>query len=193
MSKAAIGWLIAAIVVIGGITIYAMSGSDQVKSDEITGKTETQTTASGRSIKELIADGKPQMCTFSNSSDTSESSGTIYIANGLVRGDFTTTVKGSGGSTVVSHMLVNNGFNYVWTSDSDQGFKIALSESEQTPQAVGQGGQYQAVNYDEKLNYKCQDWALEGSRFAMPVGITFLDMDKALEGMPKIPAPPADR
>src|SRR3989344_9044863 len=148
MSKAAIGWLIAAIVVIGGITIYAMSGSDQVKSDEITSKTETQTTASGRSIKELIADGKPQMCTFSNSTDTTESSGTIYIANGLVRGDFTTTVKADGvSSKVESHMLVNNGFNYIWTSDSNQGFKIALSESEQTPQAVGQGGQYQAVNY----------------------------------------------
>src|SRR5690348_5372006 len=75
-------------------------------------QTKNQTAKQGQgSFKELMASGQPQKCDSSFSSQGNTSTGTIYVAAGQMRGDFSTEVQGK---TMQSHMIVKDQTVYNW-------------------------------------------------------------------------------
>lgn len=119
-----------------------------------------------QSIQQLVAIGNPVTCTFSTTTANGAESGTIYIANGMVAGDFTATAP-SGGA-IDAHMIMRDQTNYTWTSASTQGFKSTVSASSTS------SSQSQGVDYSAQMNYSCQAWNADASKFNLPANISFM-------------------
>lgn len=160
-------WIVGIVIVVGigaymftqgGITMPAGAPADTTQQ---AGGTQSN------SLSGLLALGASQKCTFSSETGTSASSGTVYVAGGSMRGDFTST---SNGQTVVSHMIVKGGTSYMWSSEMPQGIKMSFGSSS------GGSGSQSGVDVNAQANYSCASWAPEQAQFELPAGITFMSM-----------------
>lgn len=165
MNKTGIGVIIAVILIAAAAWYFFAGGSDMMMSSN-----EPQ---QQMSMKELIALGKSQKCDFSE--PQSNTAGTIYIADGKVRGDFTSQNQGT---NVSGHMIVDGTTVYTWMDGMNQGFKAAFNPTGEQ----GQGDTQQGLSPDKKTDYKCEKWSEDESLFAMPAGVTFSDMSAMMQG-----------
>lgn len=110
-----------------------------------------------QSFKDLFDLGKIQKCSFDR--------GTIFMANGKVRGDFSEN----------SHMIVDGTISYIWTDDQKTGIKTTFDLSA-TPNPEGSTN----FDYNQKGDYKCEDWDEDTSVFDLPKGVSFQDMSKLI-------------
>src|SRR6185503_11737286 len=153
-------------VVIVIIVFIAMRGGS--KTSDI-----TPASAPGSSLKELLAAGGSQQCSFSSTDATSgaRTSATVFVTAGHMRGDF--TGQAAGGTAASSHMIVDGETSYLWSDGSVQGVKMSFAnlDAQASP-----SGQQQPVNLDQKANYSCKTWSPDNSTFALPTGVTFTDL-----------------
>src|SRR6266404_1244169 len=117
------------------------------------------------SFKDFLASGKSQKCDVSFKSADVSSSGTMYVASGKMRGDFTAQVSGK---TVQSHMIVKDQTVYSWVEGLgvNAAFKTALNTSSSNT------SQSRSVDVNQKVSYTCQSWTEDDSMFALPAGVT---------------------
>ncbi|MDE1924634.1 MAG: hypothetical protein KGH79_00415 [Patescibacteria group bacterium] len=159
-TKALIG-AVAIIIIAGGVYYFvAKNNSAPVAAPaaDFTGQN-----GAAMSLQSLVAAGAPVACTFSTTTESGSESGTVYVANGAVAGDF--TEKGAQG-TIDAHMIVENNTSYVWTSMSTTGFKSTVTQGQASTQSNG-------VNYSSPMNYSCQPWTPDQSKFNLPSNISF--------------------
>jgi hypothetical protein len=129
----------------------------------------TETSGSPTSLKDLLAKGVAQTCTFSNDA----SSGTVAISGGKVRGDFDATVEGN---VVKSHMIVDGNTSYIWMDGQATGFKAtfdaeAAKDSSTTTPKTAQG----SIDANESLNYNCKPGIINASAFDLPKDVSFTE------------------
>ena len=182
MSKQAMLWIIVIIVVIIGIVLFTRSGGDVVTKDSTATVSQSERTSTAQSLKDLIAANRPQQCTVTTSTDAGESTGTVYVAGGKMRGDFSVRTNNV---SVASHMISDGSTNYIWTDGQPQGFKMSLEESATAGTGTAGASEYQAFDYNAALNYKCESWSGDQSLFALPSGVTFVDMKAMMEAQLK--------
>jgi hypothetical protein len=128
-------------------------------------------TSANVSLKDLLATHSNQKCTFSESTANTSSQGTVYIASGKMRGDFSSTVSGK---TNVSHMVSDSQNMNVWVDGQTQGFKMSLKATSNNSMNSNMNS-HQSVNPDTKYNYSCSSWVADNSMFTLPANITFTD------------------
>lgn len=168
-------WVVIAILIIGGA--YLLFGrNNKLADDQKTGTSATTTTSTGdstaqtagepQSLKDLLALGTSQKCSFTDESN----SGNFYVSGGKARGDFTTTVDNK---PTQGHMIMENQTAHMWMDGQSQGFKMSTAVTEQTPAAAQTS---QAVDTNKKMDYSCQPWAADSSMFSLPSGIEFMDL-----------------
>ncbi len=127
------------------------------------------------SLRSLLALGKNTMCTFTSTEGDTTSSGTVYIvADGSMRGDFTS--KTSAG-TQTSSMIVKDDTSYVWSGTQGMKMKATASASAQAKTQT-----QQSVDLDAQADYDCSDWSVDQSKFTLPVGVNFLDIEAMMKG-----------
>lgn len=132
----------------------------------------TSTTSTAKSsLKDLLALGTAQKCTFSSTTESATSEGVFYVSGGKARGDFTSA---AGGQTTTAHTIVDGQTSYVWTDGSSQGFKTSLSATQST--APTTTGQTQSVDVNDQLDYNCSLWVATPSSFTPPTNIQFVDL-----------------
>src|SRR3989344_3616219 len=125
MNKKIIGTvIIAAVVLIGAYA--AFKGKSPLSP--------AATIMQSGSFRELAAAPSPQRCIVESTKAGATSSGTVYVASGLMRGDFTT--EGTPSGTIESHLIVKNNVSYVWSSAAPQGFKLTLPSAASTDGGV---------------------------------------------------------
>lgn len=130
------------------------------------------------SLKSFMTMSGTQKCDFSD--QDMGSSGVVYIDSGKVRGDFNANVSGE---TTVTHMI-NDGKNaYIWMDDQETGFKTTLEAVEQMS---GQTGVSQSVDINKQVDYKCESWNPDSSKFTVPSERKFTDMSKMMENAAKM-------
>lgn len=117
------------------------------------------------SLKDLMEQGGSQKCAFFSLTDGSESSGTVYVAEGQVRGDFISVAEGQ---SVASHMVVSDNTSYVWTDEFPQGVMMSFDSM-----TAGQG----RVDPNALANYSCEPWEADPGIFVLPDGVAFQDLD----------------
>jgi len=173
MSKTLLYWVIGAIIVVGG-GWYAWSSMGGGTS----GTTTTQEVAasSAMTLTSLMSSGVAQKCTFNDTSSTSQSSGTVYVGGGKVRGDFTAV---SEGKTVQAHMISDGTTSYTWIDGMSTGFKMAMTA--QTGSASS-GQSSQGIDANKQLDYQCTQWAPDATEFQLPASVTFTDMSAMMTG-----------
>lgn len=118
------------------------------------------------SLQQLVAAGNPVTCTFSTTTAAGTESGTVFIANGMVAGDFTASSAAGG---IEAHMIMRDSTNYTWTSASTQGFKTTISTGTTPTSGTNQG-----VDYGAQMNYACQAWNADSGKFNLPANISFM-------------------
>lgn len=168
-----IAYIVVGVVVVAGI-VFAMTrgGDGETKnygqSDDMSQEQVSTSDTSAKSMKDLVARGESLKCEFSQSVEGTESEGVIYVADGKVRGDFTSTVAAAGGQKFNSYMIADGSYTYVWSSMMQEGFKFPI-QSSSSSQGQAQGG----VDYNQALDYRCESWNKDTSVFTPPASITF--------------------
>ena len=121
-------------------------------------------------LKELMAGGS-QTCTYSATTDNGLTNGTVYVSGGKVRGDFTITTGED--ATYQGSMIVDSDYMYTWSDMMPTGMKIAITDEMKNtdPNANKTSG----IDLDEKVDYRCQPWVADQSKFVPPVTMTFTE------------------
>ncbi len=128
--------------------------------------------SSMQTMRDFLVGGKTVSCTFPD--------GEMFVANGKVRTDISTT---AGGTSTVMHMIVDGNTAYNWTEGQTTGFKLAYSAS--AGASSSNTGSGQTVDVDKKMDFNCQPWNGDSSKFTLPTSVTFTDTS-ALTGSAKV-------
>ena len=182
-----------AILAIGG-GVYVVSKNKQAKNAELQDNADTQANANADananananlginakakgSFRSLLALGKNTQCSFTSVKDGVTSSGTVYIAaSGSMRGDFTSE---SSSGTQTSSMILKDGYSYVWSGSQGAKMNVATSASG----SAGASAQtQQSVDLDSQVDYDCAAWSVDESKFTLPSGVNFLDIEAMMKG-----------
>ena len=138
-----------------------------------------------KSLKDFLTMSGSQslQCTFSDK--TTNSSGTVFVDNNKMRGDFTASLDGK---EMQSHMINDGSYVYSWTDGQKEGYKMSLATiknaaSENGTPAPKTPGQ--AVDMQKQVNYSCSPWSVDTTKFALPQGISFNDFSEMMKGMPQ--------
>jgi hypothetical protein len=176
------GVVAVAIVILGaGAWMVVGKGGSSMSTTTPNGTQDTATQTKNTTLKNLIGMSGSQKCTFSKVSAQMNSSGTVYVANGQMRGDFTTSAAGK---TTESHMIVKDNMSYMWTSASPQGFKMSFdavaTQSDANPEP--------SLDPNADVEYTCSAWSADASLFAEPANVTFRDMSSLMpSSIPNMP------
>lgn len=164
--------IIAAIVVvlvIGGVYFLTQNKStDQLAGDSKSAETQTEMSTKTASIKSLIDSGSNQKCTYQSKEGTEQSSGTFYITEGKMRGDISVDVENT---KTTNHMVYDGAYSYIWSDDSNAGFKMALDSQANTQDKT----QSTAVDTNKDYNFSCEKWSVDNSKFELPGNVQFAD------------------
>jgi hypothetical protein len=128
-------------------------------------ETKTENTGTLGSLKNLMTSGVPQSCTFTGQKENT-TTGTIYVSDKQLRADFTSTNEGQ---KITGHMIVDNGYSYVWTDLMKRGMKVALTQEQIDNGAINS----QTVDLNQTVSYVCKPWTSDTAKFTIPADITF--------------------
>ncbi len=184
-NKVVIGILVIITLILAGAGVTWFKNSASLKTDqpalEATTSPAAQASVSSdtrMALKDLFSSSKSQKCTFSDTN--SGSSGTIYMSDGKMRGDFTSV---SQGQTAMSHMIVQNNTSFVWTDASDQGVKLSYEKVAQLTSASASAqtsGATMPISLDQKVSYECSSWTLDPTLLTLPTTVKFNDFSSLI-------------
>ncbi len=127
--------------------------------------------AESSSISRLMAAGRPVECSFEKK-DGSQS-GTVYVAQEMMRGDFQMKQDGT---EYPMHMIRDPQNMYTWGGPMGEGMGMVMPAS-MASQGSPMAGQ-QSANMDETMNFTCQAWTVDASKFETPADVTFQDLSQ---------------
>lgn len=164
MQNKTLWYVVGSVVVIVAVGFFLMRSN--VLPSPGTGNTAVETSPQLMSLKDLLARTGSQTCSFTSSTQNSQSSGEVFINNGTMRGDFTSVAAGQ---TTQSHIIVKDNSVYVWSDGIPQGYKMGVAS------LTAQDGQTQpgGINASAPAGYTCSAWSVDMSVFLPPAGITF--------------------
>ena len=165
MNTKIIAIAVGVVVIVGGA--YALL----TKNNNKTGSEAEQGTTMTGTFRDIAATGFPQKCSVESTKGGYTSTGVVYVAEGLMRGDFITADAPSG--SIESHMIVKENVSYVWSSAAPQGIKMNLTSS---ANGGGVTSTSDGFSYDDRVNYTCSPWSVSQDLFALPAGISFIDI-----------------
>jgi hypothetical protein len=164
--------IIVILILIGAGAYLLMKKVPQLPNNQTT-VTQNKPATTGQTmqgtLKSLLSSGKSQKCEYVNKTEATSVSGTVYISNGKMKGDFTTV---SGENKITGHMIVNSGYSYVWTDMmTKRGIKMAINQQQQQPSGVPANNQ--ALDMNKTFTYTCQGWTEDNTVFTPPSDISF--------------------
>jgi len=173
MNKKALTTLVVILVLIVGVygvyRVYnhfkRLSAPAGMQTATSSGSAQPATTLS--SLKDLIAKGLSQTCSYS----TDKSQGSIYMSGGKVRADIDTTV---GSVAEKAHMIMINGTSYIWMDGKTTGFKMTVDlNATPVPGASPSSSAQSGIDPNTAMNYKCSVWLADASKFTLPTDVKF--------------------
>lgn len=186
MSKPVLAAIAGVVVVAAGIVGFVLTRPDDTQSSQTNTANSSQTEATkadasasqSGTLAEFLAAGENKKCTYSDA----DSSGTMYFSKQRLRADLSRTQDGT---TQQSSMIVQEGTQYVWFADKQQGVKFAFSASDsgESQTASSQGG----LSADTKYDFSCESWTVDEAMFTPPANVTFTDLSNIQ--VPSVPTP----
>ncbi|NCN52545.1 hypothetical protein GW943_01930 [Candidatus Parcubacteria bacterium] len=173
---------ILAVVLIGGgvyVVKHKSTPTEQVNTDTDASDTDPETPFSGSgSFRDLLNLGHTAVCDVTYSDENSVVTGTSYIAQNRVRGDFTIETKDN---TFESHFIHQDEMLYSWTLTP--GGITALKMSTATEGETGDTNASQGVDLNQHIEYDCRPWTVDESEFTPPAAIEFKTQAELMQGM----------
>jgi hypothetical protein len=167
------------VVVLGGCSLTNNNKSEikeEINSEELT---QTQKQEGGQMSLGEILGGKSQKCSWTVTDTKGNMSGIVYVDGK----NFKQTIKIEN-QNFESYVLSDGKWLYMWSSANPKvGTKMEIpAQTDQT-----KGGETAtsgaAIDWQKKYDYKCEGWTPTGKEFDLPVGTTFTDLSKQIEGL----------
>ncbi len=166
MSKTLISVLVIAVIVVGGFFIFKNRQAANNTTGEQAG---TQDNAGKKiSFSDFIKQGGSYKCDVKQATSDFENSGTMYVSDGRVSGEFNVIAEGK---TIQTHFASINVYSYEWMEGSKTGFKVKVSATTDSTGA-NVNGSY-GWNANQIGDYNCTAWTIDESKFALPADVTF--------------------
>ncbi len=163
-------WVVVLGVVVFGV--YSLSGKNKINyQQQVASENSQQQSAVGENpvgkkmaFSEFVKQNGSYQCSVKQATSDFDSSGTVYMNDGKMRGEFTTIAEGI---NVKSYIIMRDGFIYTWSSAAPKiGFKMAIKAD------TTNSGTY---TWDPKQigDYDCSTWTLDESKLTVPSEVTF--------------------
>lgn len=144
--------------------------------ENTTADTSTSDAADGKKMafSEFMKQDGSYVCTVHQYVADQDTTGTTYIHDGMIRGEYDVRAQGI---ALTAHVIVRDGFAHTWTSMMPGvGYKSPVVDSTASADAsVGTSGTY-AWNADQIGDYNCEAWAPDASYFELPSGTVFTEV-----------------
>jgi len=136
-----------------------------------------------KSLTDFLAMTGSQKCTFDTQTG---STGTIYVGDGKMSGEFHSDMNGK---HMNSHMIDDKDYMYIWTDDTNQGYKITISALKEMIKDAASGNNQTStpIDLNQKADYSCDSWNVDSSVFNIPKTISFKDYTATMEHMMQAP------
>lgn len=165
MSKTLIWSIVGVVVIVGGVFMFSKSDKEITNSNPAAGKK--------MAFSEFVKGSGSYKCTVNQSVEGTDTKGTVYITKGLLRGEFSSQVRGMNVDTT---FIVKEGYTYTWTSLMPKfGFKTKIPEKTEGDTSTQTSGSY-SFNAEKIGDYDCTAWTLDPSKFIVPSTVTFSEM-----------------
>lgn len=171
MNKKLITIILVVFALIGvlAIGLFLLISAGQTNTSETTNTQTQNDTTAQNTIKNLLSSTSPQQCSFNDQDGVS--SGTVYVANGKMAGEFMVT---SPQGTLSSHMFSDGSDMYIWMDGQPQGIMMSLSGAQDPNTSTTSATQNVDVN--KPFDFDCVGWVVDESMFTKPASITFVNM-----------------
>lgn len=137
-----------------------------------------QVAVQSQTLEEFIQQSNNQQCNFVDME--SETTGTIYVSNGQLRGDFTTNSDGIQVTDEVSaHVIANSQDVYFWMDGVEEGYKTSFESVSEVSEDLPLSD---IVNPESSAEYECSPWTADSSMFELP-DIEFNDLTELIENV----------
>lgn len=137
-------------------------------------------TQAGKKIafSQLLEQKGTYKCTVTQHVANMDTQGTVYMNEGMVRAEFSTIIQGQKMDTT---MISREGYTYSWSSMMpNMGYKVKIDTtakpSAATDTKAQTSGSY-SWNAEQIGDYNCEAWTADASKFAIPKGITFTQVN----------------
>lgn len=119
-------------------------------------------------MSNIIAFKESLSCAVESTGSTDKRTGLLYVANGKVRGDFSSSAV----DTKSTVSLINDGtFLYVWEAGDKTGLKLIAASSVSGTAVAARG----AIDPSAQISYACNPWTVDANVFKIPEEVTFTD------------------
>lgn len=126
----------------------------------------------------LMALGDEMKCTYSYEDEAGATEGRVYIAGGKSRSDY--TVKTAEGEDFSGSVITGDEYSYVWGSMMEGGLKMKrVDEVDQETEGAPVTSDY--AKLDEEMNYQCEPWVADQSKFTPPSNVEFRDLGAMMD------------
>ena len=162
--------IVVVVVLVGGYFLLGSINKPEGGQNQVSNNTEQ----SGKKMAflDFVKKGGSYKCEVNQLINNTQTKGTTYINNRMIRGEYNTTVQGI---NITSMMIVRDGFAYNWNSMMpNAGFKIKV-DGNYNSSGVETSGNY-SFNGETIGDYNCDAWTVDQSKFAVPTNITFQEI-----------------
>lgn len=167
-----------AVGALGGGTWYVTSSS-KTESTTVVSETEEKESASSGMFADLMARAGSWKCHAKATHEQGASEGDVFINDGNIRGDFVATMAGR---SVNTSFISQGGYMYTWSDMLPQGMKVKI-------EAAGGTSGGQGIDPSTPVEYSCEAWTVDESKFATPSGIEFFEIGTEGAGGFNVPLP----
>lgn len=172
MSKTIVSVLVVIVLIAGGY-LLVVKKNHVVKNEVKSEVTESEKTDGKKmAFSEFVKQGGSYKCEVKQAFSDMENSGTVYIAEGNIRGEYTTIAEGR---TIDTSFMLKDGYSYTWSSTlANIGFKTKINT-----QASGAGAESSGTyswNASQIGDYNCQPWTADEKTFETPAGMSFKEV-----------------
>lgn len=133
------------------------------------------------SLQSVLALGKTLECSFRTSDEKMPAEGTAFFDNGKLRVD--TMYTGASSSVETANLIMAEGTMYTWSKTSEGSFAIKMPLSAIPPAGTPMKSE-KSVSLENKVQYDCKPWRVDGSVFVPPADVTFMDIGDMMKGIP---------
>ncbi len=132
-----------------------------------------------KSLKELLGLGVSQKCTFEINQEGQITKGEILIKEDRFKQNLEMTTEEG---PVIIHAISDGEYFYSWNEGiNGSGTKMKIEKEEEMPNEdiVKQ----ENINWEEKLNYKCEAVEISEEDLALPTDIEFMDLSEMMDNL----------
>lgn len=123
-------------------------------------------------FSEFMKEGKPYTCRTNQAIENIQTTGTVYLSDQMIRGNFTSFAQGM---TINSSLIIRDGYAYIWSGMTPSGFKVATTDPASVKSSTGNSSF--SWDADTITDYTCEPWtSVDSSVFTIPTNIEFANI-----------------